>query len=60
EVGHLEVVPLAGGLELLLLVELGDGGTVRAALGSSARSPVTGSIALVGAGSRHLVRVTFG
>jgi hypothetical protein len=59
EVADVEVVALAGGLELLLLLEFGDGGAVHA-LRATAWSAVAGSIALIGAGSGHLVRVTCG
>ena len=57
EVADIEVVALARGLELLLLLEFGDGGAVAARLGTSTGSSVAGAlIALVWAGSGHLVR----
>jgi hypothetical protein len=62
QVADVEVVALAGGLELLLLLEFGDRGAIHA-LRAAAWSAVAGSvalIALVGAGSGHLVRVTCG
>ena len=40
EVGDLEVVPLAGGLELLLLLVFGDGGAAAADGGASSGSAV--------------------
>ena len=43
EVGHIEVVPLAGGLELLLLLELGDG-RARGDLVAAARPTVAGTL----------------
>ena len=61
EVADLEVVPLAGGLELLLLLVFGDGGAAATADGiASAGTAVAGSIALVWAWSGHMGRVTCG
>jgi hypothetical protein len=62
EVGHLEVVPLAGGFELLLLFEFCDG-RASAADGGAASGPsvaLCALIALVRAGSGHMGKVTFG
>ena len=60
KVVDLEVVPLAGGLELLLLLVLGDGGAPASDGGSSSGSAVALAIALVWAGSGHMGRVTCG
>ena len=58
QVADLEIVAFAGGLDLLLLLVLADGGAV-GRLGATTRSTVAGAlIALVGAGSGHLVGVT--
>jgi hypothetical protein len=56
EVADLEVVPLAGGLELLLLLEFSDGGASAATDGCAASGSsvsLCALIALVGAGSGH-------
>ena len=56
EIGDVEVVPLASGLDLLHLVELAHGRAHRA-LGSTTRTTVTGTlIALVGTDGRHMGR----
>ena len=63
EVVDLEVIPLTGGLELLLLFVFSDGGaTATADGGSSSGSAVAlgALIALVGAGCGHMGKVTFG
>jgi hypothetical protein len=61
EVADLEVIPLAGGLELLLLFEFCDGRASTADGGASSGSAVAlALIALVGAGSGHMGRVTYG
>ena len=62
EVGDLEVVPLAGGLELLLLLEFGDGRAPPPPMGVRRRGRrLRGAlIALVGAGSGHMGKVTCG
>ena len=61
EVGDLEVVPLAGGLEFLLLLVFGDGGATASDGRASSRSAVAGAlVALVGAGAGHIGRVTYG
>ena len=60
EVGDLEVVPLAGGLELLLLFEFGDGGAATADRVAAAGSAVARSIALIWAWCGHMGRVTYG
>ena len=63
EVGDLEVVPLAGGLELLLLLVFGDGCATAATDGGAASGSAVALcalIALVGAGSGHMGKVTFG
>ena len=60
EVADLEVVPLAGGLELLLLLEFGDGSAATADGIASAGTAVARSVALVWAWSGHMGRVTYG
>ena len=61
EVGDVEVVPLAGGLELLLLLVFGDGGAAAAPMGARRRGRrLRERIALVGAGSGHMGKVTCG
>ena len=60
EVADLEVVPLTGGLELLLLLEFGDGSAASADGIAAAGPAVARSIALVWAWSGHMGRVTYG
>ena len=57
EVGDVQVVPLAGGLELLLLLELRDRGA-RSDLVAAARPPIAGT--LVGTELGHECEVTSG
>src|SRR6185503_5178314 len=59
EVADLEVVPLLGGLELLLLLVFGYGRAI-GRLGTSAGSAIARAIALVWAGSGHFYGVTCG
>ena len=56
EVADLEVVPLAGGLELLLLFVFGNGGAATSDRIASARTPVSGTVALIWAWSGHMGR----
>ena len=57
EIADLEVVALAGGFELLLLFVFGNGGAASASDGiPSARTAVSGTVALVGAWSGHMGR----
>jgi hypothetical protein len=56
EIADLEVIPLTRGLELLLLLEFGDGGASAATDGGTASGSsvsLCALIALVGAGSGH-------
>ncbi len=56
EIGDVEIVALAGGFDLLHLVEFADRWAHRA-LGSAARAAIAGTlVALVGTGGRHLGR----
>jgi hypothetical protein len=59
EVGHVQVVPFAGGLDLELLFVFGDRGAAAADGRTSAWTSVSGTVALVGAGCGHMGNVTF-
>ena len=61
KVADLEVVALLGGFELLLLFIFSNGGASAASeWRSTARSAVSGTVALVGSGSGHFYGITCG
>ena len=60
EIGDLQVVPLAGGLDLELFFVFSDGGAAAADRGTPSWTSISGAVALVGAGCGHMGKVTFG